>query len=381
MLLTKIRDKIEENLSLTIIDPKIDNFRKYKGKNQVFITVIEKACDPFSARTMALEYLHKHSRTFLFYHHKKELSVQKNCLVVDEQTNNISLIKKPTNNILRCEDLRMSKALMKVVKTNNYVNYKNDSMMRIETSKQLHEDALLTDNLNNQFVNLFTALEVLIPKSSESKSARIDQIYQTLIPFLCVNYYRKLIGSVDLSLKQWNRSKYMRILSQVTDGSDDIERLCALMVLKKYDNNGQEPKKELDLLYDELTSDGFILMRHRMYDLHNILSKPKDILSFLERHEKRIMWHIDRIYRTRNMIVHAGKSPFYISTLVENLHCYYDTLVNQLINDNIYKKYDSIELSYISTYIKYKSHKNKLQFVGRNNRIDENNFISFIFNQ
>ena len=74
------------------------------------------------------------------------------------------------------------------------------------------------------------------------------------------------------------------------------------------------------------------------------------------------------------------KSIFYISTLVENLHCYYDKLVNQLINENINEKYVSIEISYLSTSIKYKSYKNKLQNIRGSNVIDENNYISFIFN-
>lgn len=76
--------------------------------------------------------------------------------------------------------------------------------MRIRKSLKLHQAALTADSLENQFVNLFTALEILIPKRSGSGDNRISQIYDTLIPYLCLDYYDKLIGSVVVNLRQWN---------------------------------------------------------------------------------------------------------------------------------------------------------------------------------
>lgn len=376
----KDHDVVDDNLQFPFNDPAINRFCQRRKNSQMFITTQVKAKDPYTARLLSLQRIHRHSRTFRFYHHNDELSVQNECLVIEELSHTVIPIKKPIRTIVRCADMNSFSASVMTSKTYNRLSYVAESIQRIDSSKQLHENALITDNLDNQFVNLFTALEVLIPKDINSKNARIAQIYETLVPYLCVNYYRNLISSIDESLKSWNKGFYKRILSTVTEGTDDVERLAALMVLKKYDSDDVNNKKELNKLYDQLAADKFFLMIHRMFDMHNILSKPKEILKFLVRHEERIRWHVDRIYRTRNMIVHGGRSPHYIATMVENLHSYYDTLVNQLIEDNLRMHFKNIEMSYTATSIRYKSYKKMLQCVS-GNVVDENNLLSLVFNK
>lgn len=376
----KDHDVVDDKLQIPFSDPAVNRFIRRRKNSQMFIITDVKAKDPYTARQLSLQRIHRHSRTFRFYHHKDELSIQNECLVIEKNSHSVIPIKKPIDNIRRCEDMKPFAASVMTSKTYNRLSYSLESIRRIDSSKQLHENALIADNLENQFVNLFTALEVLIPKDINSKNARIAQIFETIVPYLCVNYYRNLVGSIDSSLKLWNNGFYKRILSTVIEGTNDVEKLAALMVLPKYDSNDVNNKKELNRLYDQLIADKYYLMLHRMFDMHNILSKPEKILSFLERHEERIRWHVDRIYRTRNMIVHGGKSPHYIATMVENLHSYCDSLVNQLIEDNLQKYYKTIEMSYTATSIRYKSYKNMLQSA-RGKAIDENNILSLVFNK
>lgn len=376
----KDHDVVDDKLQLPIVSPTISKFTQKRNNSQLFIITDVKAMDPYTARQLSLQRIHRHSRTFRFYHHKNELSIQNECLVVDNNSHATIPIKKPTGSIMRCMDMNPFNASVMTSKTYNRLSYVPESIQRIDSLKQLHENALITDNLENQFVNLFTALEVLIPKDINSKNARITQIFETIVPYLCVNYYQKLIGSIDISLKSWNKGFYQRILSTVAEGTNDVEKLAALMVLPKYDSDDTKNKKELNLLYDQLTADKYYLMRFRMFDMNSILSKPENILSFLERHEERIKWHVDRIYRTRNMIVHGGKCPHYIATMVENLHSYCDSLVNQLIEDNLTMRYKTIEMSYTATSIRYKSYKNMLQ-AARGTSVDESNLLSLVFNK
>lgn len=376
----KDHDVVDDKLQLPFSNPVVNRFIQRRKNSQMFIITDVKAKDPYTARQLSLQRIHRHSKTFRFYHHKDELSIQNECLVIEKNSLTVIPIKKPIDNIRRCEDMKPFAASVMTSKTYNRLSYSPESIQRIDSSKQLHENALITDNLENQFVNLFTALEVLIPKDINSKNARIAQIFETIVPYLCVNYYRNLVGSIDSSLKLWNNGFYKRILSTVVEGTNDVEKLAALMVLPKYDSDDVNNKKELNRLYDQLIADKYYLMIHRMFDMHNILSKPEKILSFLERHEERIRWHVDRIYRTRNMIVHGGKSPHYIATMVENLHSYCDSLVNQLIEDNLQKHYKTIEMSYTATSIRYKSYKNMLQSA-RGKAIDENNILSLVFNK
>lgn len=243
---SKDHDVVDDRLQFTFADPTITRFSQRRKNNQMFIITQVKAKDPYTARQLSLQRIHRHSRTFRFYHHNDELSVQNECLVIEESSHTVIPIKKPVRSIVRCADLNSFSASIMTTKTYMRLSYEQESIQRIDSSKQLHENALITDNLDNQFVNLFTALEVLIPKDTNSKNVRIAQIYETIVPYLCVNYYRNLIGSIDKSLKLWNKGFYQRILSTVTEGTDDLEKLAALMVLKKYDSDDVNNKKRVE---------------------------------------------------------------------------------------------------------------------------------------
>ena len=51
----------------------------------------------------------------------------------------------------------------------------------------------------------------------------------------------------------------------------------------------------------------------------------------MNRYNKRASWQIYRIYRARNSIVHAGKSPNNLKDLGEQLHAYVDSVINEVI--------------------------------------------------
>ena len=71
----------------------------------------------------------------------------------------------------------------------------------------------------------------------------------------------------------------------------------------------------------------FHLLRFRVFKLSETLAEPKKISEMLETHERKVMWQIRRMYRTRNLIVHSGTVPSYVSTLIENGHDYLDQVL------------------------------------------------------
>jgi hypothetical protein len=56
----------------------------------------------------------------------------------------------------------------------------------------------------------------------------------------------------------------------------------------------------------------------------------------LAEHKTRVSWHIQRIYTTRNQIVHNAEALPYLRTLVENLHSYIDTLFHTISKVGMY---------------------------------------------
>lgn len=339
------------------------------------------AKDAYSARQKSLDKISSITRQMLLYNHKIEYWLAEKCVVYADETNYVNVIMPPIPNIVKSPDFVYSKATAKFRQHFKQIDFSEDAWNRINKSLELHEAALKEDSIENQFINLFTALEVLIPKDIKSNKERINQIHDTLIPYLSINYYWKLCDSVTRSLFGWNSVATNNVLKQVAEGSSLQEKVAALMVLQKYDSDFKN-NLPLDQLYKDLANDGFFLMILRMYRFHCIMSSHKELKDFLETHEKRIKWHIDRIYRTRNMIVHAGTSPAYIGTLVENLHSYYDILISQLFNDNMKSGYRDIEYSYTSCYLKFQAYKKYLEEQANNNiPIDEGNIVKSIFNK
>ena len=365
---------VDDDFDIGVNNNRIADFKRKRPRNWKFIITTVNAKDVYAARIAAEEKISTIANLFAFYHHKNTLQYHDVCLVVDS-TNPINAIKikKPIPNIVRCKDLKPVSAARLFLNAANHIQMEQDSYIRITKSLRLHQAALTADSLENQFVNLFTALEILIPKEPDSGKDRIIQIYDTLIPYLCLGYYDKLITSVMVSLKQWDETMLNHIEQTVVEGTTVCDKVCAYMLLQKYDNDIDSA------VYPALTNDHYILLRHRMNRLHVMMEKPSELLKHIKHHEQKLKWHIDRIYRTRNLIVHAGISPHYLETLLENIHSYYDILISRLIYDNINKGFKKLEYSYLMYDVEYKNYLGKLnQLREDGDTLDENNLLSAV---
>lgn len=369
--------EVGDDFNLGINNNRIASFKRKRNPNWKFVTTLVSAKDPYSARRAAEEKISGLSDFYSFYHHKNTLKFQDVCMVVENANpNHLIKIKRPTPNIVRCKDLRPMSASRLFLNAVGHISMDSESQMRIEKSLKLHQAALTADSLENQFVNLFTAFEILIPKRAGSGDNRISQIYDTLIPYLCLNYYDKLISSVVVTLRQWSPTMLDHIEQTVAEGDSIGEKVCAYMLLQKYDN-------DLDtVVYPAMTADNYHLLRQRMYRLHVLMEKPSELIKHLKHHEQKLKWHIDRIYRTRNLIVHSGVSPHYLETLLENIHSYYDILITRLIYDNLNRGFSRLEYSYLMYDVEYKEYLEKLhKLQDAGDSLDENNFLDAVLLQ
>lgn len=368
---------VGDDFNIGINNNRVKKFKHKLNNNWKFVTTKVEAKDEYAARIAAEDRISALSNIFSFYHHKNTLTFHDVCMVVDvDNPAGFVKIKKPTPNIVRCKDLKPLSASRLFIQAANHVSMEPDSIIRIQKSLKLHQAALTADTLENQFVNLFTALEILIPKQVDSGKDRIIQIYDTLIPYLCLGYFNKLIDSVVVTLRQWNVAMLNHIEQTVTEGTSTSEKVCAYMLLQKYD-------QDLDnVVYKAITADKFMLLRHRMFRLHKMMEKPSELQKYLKHHEQKLKWHIDRIYRTRNLIVHSGVSPYYLETLLENIHFYYDILITRLIHDNLKRGFQKLEYSYLMYEVEYKEYQEKLsKLQGKGDSIDENNFLDAVLLQ
>lgn len=184
-----------------------------------------------------------------------------------------------------------------------------------------HGDAI-SQGVKNKYVitMLWTSLEMLFSnekgggsKGERVKRALIEIIQRTYI----VKRLKYLHNDLVANIKAYNKT----LIEQYS--------------LDKFD-------VFVDILFDEATSDRVRavektlennpLLRTRIFELvDKKLKNGEKINSLLEKHKKKIEWHIERIYRTRNFLVHAGQEFWYEDMIVECLHNYVDFVVNYIL--------------------------------------------------
>ena len=74
------------------------------------------------------------------------------------------------------------------------------------------------------------------------------------------------------------------------------------------------------------------LARHRLFKLEKDFASPKGIIAALAGHDDRVRWQLHRIYRARNNLVHSGRQPSYLDSLVVNLDDFFRTSIGTIVN-------------------------------------------------
>lgn len=359
----------------------IQKFRSRKTDGYVYVKMsVNSALGPYEAAMDCRNQLTFISQLYSFYYHRKKIKIHDTYLVREHsESPKYYCIKELVPNVVRCQDNEPDVAVDKFKDALMSLSLGHSSMIRVFKSMELHDNAVSANECVNQYINLFTAMEVLIPKDLKVDIVRIIQLYTTLIPCLSLYYFEGILTSLLNELKEWNRTYVEDVLSKVTEGETGVEKLAALLVLKKYDKDEMKCKENLPIndLYEKLTEDKYFLMRFRLNKLYSILSRPSNIFEHMEKHDLRIKNHMNRIYRTRNMIVHAGQQPKYIGSLIENLHSYYDTLITEILKENKNNGIKSTEVIYKKKSDQYEAY--KLYLKSQSGTVTESNFLKCIF--
>ena len=343
------------------------NYDSFSNRGRYILVKVE-SYDEYDAMESAMFRVARYTSLYTFFHHKETFEyIDEWSLVRRERDGKCFKVKMPMPQILACQDYRPNQASVLYDANINRLRMEKDSFFRFEKSIRLHDSARRSDHVENQFLNLFTAFEVLIPKAADLGTDRIVQITEILLPYLCHSHFLKLAASFGEDFRLWNNRLYKNILSQITDGATENEKICALITLSKY-----QPQR--DIIYTESSKDNHVLLRYRLYKLSERMGKVKNVKLTYNRFLERMRWHITRLYRTRNLIVHAGTRPYYLDMLLENIHGFYDTFMRELIMDITDNGMMKLEYSYILRQSRHNNYLTYLKTLNNATVIDENNY-------
>lgn len=338
-------------------------FSSIKENQIYFIAKDIRALDPVSAKEFAEKRINKISKLFCFFHHKENPIWDDNTLVINTESNYSFLIKEKISAMSKGRDLRPKKAASKLNRLINNIRLDDNSFSKYNRAIDLHGLSLASKNVENQLLQNWIAFETLLV--GYSKDSKIDQVINHLINFLTYKYFELIIEEIIRDLKKFQYLHFYKMIEKITIGKSFNQKFAALIVL-------DELKTERHELYANLEKHP--LLKYKIYRYHKIFSQVKKIEDSLKRHKKLVDWQIKRMYRSRNLIVHAGIVPSYTEMLVEHSHNFLDKLLTTINNFSIDKlTIVSIEQAIKEVEILQTKHY-KIMSTQRDKNVDINNY-------
>lgn len=314
--------------------------------HQIYISIDNiKAVDEIEAHTLATRRGELLNTLYSLFHHKERLEPLQSSLIIEKSSKTIIASKKITSAMHKCSDLTPERAATKLNKLISEFSLHKLSFKKFTRAAELHALALASDSVENQMINLWIALESIIPSKSEDKEiSNIEHIISSLLPFLSIGYVDRLVAKLTRDISNWNSFLLRKTLKpiQADNLTTKMVELMALDEHKPSARNFAENFRDFHLLSD------------RFQYFCDLLSSPKNLHELLKRHNQRLEWQIRRIYRARNLIVHSGKTPSYTQILIENTHDYLDIVMGVLMKLAVHPKHiSSIEQGFMHVNLTY----------------------------
>lgn len=259
--------------------------------------------------------------------------------------------------------------LPNVIKLLKNLNVSDDIYALLMKIFGYHGDAITT-GLETKYAltMLWTALETLFVnddhntnKGETVKKALLDIIQRTYIIKCLKNLHMDFIANVKASDKgliaEYNLESFPTFVEAMFDDED------------------REKREKL-----EQTLENNPLLRTRVYCLvEQNLKNGKSIQKLLEVHREKISQQIERIYRNRYFLIHAGEEFWYAEDIVECLHNYLDFVINYIIvkmeaGEGIVDIYDIIEEAHMDNELHEEILKNNKDIITK-----KDNYITLLF--
>jgi len=294
------------------------------------LSVKVEALDPHSARSRAEEHLcGLLSLNRLYQPHKGKGAVW-NC-------DNLALVEKiedqgrqaiPSDASRLTYVRHARKPAQATAETLRMVEGLKDESQRDVLRSTLMYHRLFTEALSDEarLVNLWIAMEVLIPTGTGSTIDRMSDYVSTI---LTTEYPVSVAKALPIAMRGfWKIADKTALLPKLSQST--VYRFEVYDVLRCLTDR-EDGELITGLLALVRTHP---LLTHKVYLLWNgTYRSPKAMRTRLEEHRMKLDWQLRRIYRARNYVMHRGRSVPGMRQLIQHLHTYYIMLVHTIIHD------------------------------------------------
>ena len=357
-----------DRISIELVDPRNVplGIRTKHVKTLLLFSEVD-ALDEYSAYSIVENISSLIVNAHLFYRHLGE-AVNSNGQVVDVN-GNITRIRKTELLKYRVAagSINESKENANRVLSTAFSTYQN--FRNIPRLIEKHNAAIYSESTSDSLLSLWSVLESQIDNQSEELTDKFNPVSDYVIPFLKSTYIYKLTSTCASDIKHWDPVFFNDFIMSNGFGSNEVEHTFAFLAFKK-------EQSARDELYKN--TEQFPLLRFRVYELSETFSNSKGIKRIINVHSDRVKWHLRRIYRSRNYIIHDGVQPAHCEELVENLHSYVDIVINKtidLIDQSPYR--DTVRDILISEKLEV-TMMDEMLLQKENESIDESNALRYL---
>lgn len=273
------------------------------------------AYDPVWAKRMAEVRLQVFRASIDYVMHRDEGAISGDAVVSSQRF--FASVIRAAPDPMQCGVSREEKPLVGTVGeilTGKHLD--QNATYRIQNALRYHHAALHAEHPENQVLDLWAALEGLL-LGPHSTKPRIVQITEALMPSLLLTYVDELFAEVGKCVEHDGAAR--DYFAQIEYPGLIRQKVAAYCVCTEFDQRRKE--------FPNLIASTNPLLLYRTFELYKKFSSPKATLRTLRKHAQKIEWHLNRIYATRNAIVHTADSMPYLSLVVRHLHTYLDTCI------------------------------------------------------
>lgn len=330
-----------------------------------------RAKDPVTARSYANTPLERLSDAYGFHIPQKKIAWSKQALCLDEDGDVVTILKPSTSPMKRrahssVEDKTDGIGSFLEVLTGQH--YTINSTYRFKKSLDNYRSASNSDSTEAQLVSLWAGLESFLPSPSRGEGNRISHFTTTLLPSLTLTYPEKLLRYACTLLSNC-RGEVTQYLEDLTISDHPFDTVVQVITC-------EDLEEERNQLYALLAEHP--LLRFRCFRLNKQFRTAERTYSTIKEHRQRVEWHIQRIYATRNQIVHSADALPYLDTLVENLRAYLEELLTAVARVGLTsQRRASIEAGLQVLNIHSRQYTEELK--SRDGRVNTRNYRTHIF--
>ena len=296
------------------------NYKKFKHDEDLVIFHFDdiEALDDQNASRLAFERVNLFLRFFTAVDNKIAPRFHNIAMVIEESMDIPAFVSFGADEYSVIEGMQIDEAGKYAEKLiTDLITHARCSLPKLTKAIDLHNNSLKSSDYSGSFLNLWSALEVLSLKTVGNND--LEQVSGTILPILQLKYFASITNDFLKKLKAaLTPETYNALLEKINTGNSDVEKIAALIFLEEYDELRDSCCKELS---------SYPVLRHRIHTLSDAAKEKKSLLNMSEKYRKRVDWHLSRIYRTRNALVHSGAVSRNIRYLGEHLHFYLDSLM------------------------------------------------------